>query len=75
MNLGIPTLAGRGGLSAFETKVADLVAQGFSNHDVGEYLKIPEQTVKNHLVRVYRKLGTANRVALVHYAMGGASGS
>jgi DNA-binding NarL/FixJ family response regulator len=52
-------------LTARELAVARLVAQGLTNLDVGEMLGISEQTAKNHLWSVYRKLGVENRVQLV----------
>ena len=40
------------------------VAKGASNKDIAWELKMGEQTVKNHLRRVFRKLHVANRVEL-----------
>lgn len=51
-------------LTAREIEVSCLIANGFSNRQIGEQLKISEQTVKNHIHAVYRKLGVSNRVEL-----------
>ena len=47
-----------------ENEVAQLVAIGLSNHEIGSALNISEQTVKNHLQSVFRKLALENRVEL-----------
>ena len=41
--------------------------RGGTNRDVAARLGISEQTVKNNLSRVFRKLGVRNRVELVMY--------
>ncbi len=52
------------GLTTREAQVAKLVADGYSNQEIGNRLQISEQTVKNHLQSVFRKLALANRVEL-----------
>jgi two-component system, NarL family, nitrate/nitrite response regulator NarL len=44
-----------------ETEVLRLVARGLSNKEVARALSIQLPTVKNHLQRVFRKLGTRRR--------------
>lgn len=51
-------------LSPRELEVAELVAQGLSNAEVGARLFCTEATVKTHLTRVFAKIGEANRVRL-----------
>lgn len=51
-------------LTAREIEVSRLIATGFSNKQIGERLKISEQTVKNHTHAIYRKLTVNNRVQL-----------
>jgi len=53
------------GLSARETEVAALAADGFSVVAIAHRLGIAESTVSSHLKRVYRKLGVCSRVELV----------
>ncbi len=62
--------AGRGPvLSERETEVVRLLAQGHSNRAIAGALFLAEATVKTHLVRIYRKLGTENRVGTVSEAV------
>jgi DNA-binding NarL/FixJ family response regulator len=56
-------------LSAREAEVLRLVAQGLTNADIGKSLFISEATVKTHLLRVFNKLGVADRTAAVTTAM------
>jgi DNA-binding CsgD family transcriptional regulator len=51
-------------LTAREKQIALLVAQGLSNPQISARLRIAEQTVKNHLRGVFRKLAVKNRVQL-----------
>lgn len=46
-----------------QREVLALVAAGRSNREIGAALGITEATVKCHLVRIYARLGSANRVA------------
>jgi two-component system, NarL family, nitrate/nitrite response regulator NarL len=52
-------------LTARELGVLGLVADGCSNRAVGEHLGLSALTVKSHLARISRKLGTGDRAALV----------
>ncbi len=56
-------------LSGREVEVLGLVAQGKSNKDIAGELWISEATVKSHLLRVYNKLGAADRASAVVAAM------
>jgi DNA-binding NarL/FixJ family response regulator len=51
-------------LSPREGQVARLVASGRSNRQIAEQLLISEQTVKNHIQSIFRKLAIGNRVEL-----------
>ncbi|MDX3641259.1 response regulator transcription factor [Streptomyces sp. MB09-02B] len=55
-------------LSNREIEVVRLLALGHSNRSIAARLFLTEATVKTHLVRVYRKLGTENRAATVSEA-------
>jgi len=58
-------------LSAREIEVLQLVAEGQSNKDVGVALNLSALTVKSHLARIARKLGTGDRAEMVAMAMRG----
>jgi len=51
-------------LSAREWQVADAVARGLSNRQIGAELGISAETVKRHLATIYSKLALPGRVAL-----------
>ncbi len=46
-----------------------LLADGLSNRDLAKTLKLSEHTVKNHLFRIFDKLGVSNRMEAVLYAI------
>ncbi len=52
-------------LSVREIEVLDCVAQGLSNKEIADELFITEQTVKNHMTSVLRKLDVNDRVQAV----------
>ncbi|RKS77650.1 DNA-binding NarL/FixJ family response regulator [Motilibacter peucedani] len=56
-------------LSAREIEVLALVADGRSNKEVGEALGLSALTVKSHLARIARKLGTGDRAEMVVVAL------
>ncbi|MEU6254535.1 response regulator transcription factor [Streptomyces sp. NPDC047043] len=56
-------------LSDREIEVVGLLAQGHSNRAIASALFLTEATVKTHLVRIYRKLGTENRAGTVSEAV------
>jgi DNA-binding NarL/FixJ family response regulator len=66
--LRVVNLDGDGLLSAREEDVVRLVAGGLSNRDIAHELALSEHTVKNHLFRIFDKLGVSSRVELVLYA-------
>ena len=51
-------------LSECERRVADLVARGHSNKEIGERLYMSHRTVASHLYRIFPKLGLRSRVEL-----------
>ena len=53
-------------LTASETRIAALVAEGRSNREVAAALFLTEHTVETALTRIYRKLGVRSRSALAH---------
>lgn len=66
---GAARLAGADGLSAREIEVLQLVSDGRSNKEIGEVLGLSALTVKSHLARIARKLGTGDRAEMVVVAM------
>jgi DNA-binding CsgD family transcriptional regulator len=50
-------------LSSREDEVMQWLSEGKSNEEIGIILSISPHTVKNHLDRIYRKIGVANRHA------------
>ncbi len=56
--------SGLAGLSEREREIAELVAQGRSNKEVGVTLYLSAKTVENHLSRIYSKLELKSRVEL-----------
>jgi DNA-binding NarL/FixJ family response regulator len=66
---GLPVTPESMPLSVREVEVLDCVAQGLSNREIAEALFITEQTVKNHMTSVLRKLEVSDRVQAVLYAI------
>ncbi|TDD65897.1 response regulator transcription factor [Actinomadura darangshiensis] len=53
------------GLSAREAEVMDLIATGRSNGEIARQLFLSEKTVKNHVNRIYAKLGVGSRATAI----------
>jgi DNA-binding NarL/FixJ family response regulator len=66
---GGPVEAGISELSGREVEVLRLVADGQSNKQIGDDLGLSALTVKSHLARIARKLGTGDRAEMVALAM------
>jgi DNA-binding NarL/FixJ family response regulator len=62
-------LTGAEALSGREVEVLQLVSDGRSNKEIGEALGLSALTVKSHLARIARKLGTGDRAEMVVVAM------
>jgi DNA-binding NarL/FixJ family response regulator len=56
-------------LSPREVEILDNIAQGMTNKQVAYQLSISEQTVKNHMSSILRKLAVNDRTQAVVYAM------
>jgi DNA-binding NarL/FixJ family response regulator len=56
-------------LTRREQEIVPLVAQGLTNKEISSNLKLSEHTIKNHLFRIYEKLGISSRVELILYAV------
>jgi DNA-binding NarL/FixJ family response regulator len=53
------------GLSRREQQLVGLIQQGLTNKEMANRLNLSEQTVKNHVHRMLRKVGAADRLAIV----------
>lgn len=56
-------------LSGREVEVLRLVAEGQSNKAIGVSMGLSALTVKSHLARIARKLGTGDRAGMVAVAL------
>jgi DNA-binding NarL/FixJ family response regulator len=57
-------------LTPREDEIVCLVAEGLKNREIAETLKLSEHTVKNHIFRIFEKLGISNRAELILYLVG-----
>jgi two-component system, NarL family, response regulator DevR len=53
------------GLSKREQQLVGLIGQGLTNKEIASQLNLSEQTVRNHVHRMLRKVGTSDRLAVV----------
>jgi len=61
-------------LTQRETEILALMAKGFRNKEIANHLFISENTIKTHLLTIYRKLGVSGRMAAaLHYYQGSSS--
>jgi ATP/maltotriose-dependent transcriptional regulator MalT len=71
---GVPGLDGEEvpdlGLSARESEIMSLIAGGRTNGEIAAHLFLAEKTVKNHVRRIYSKLGVASRSAAIAHWLG-----
>ncbi len=57
-------------LTQRELQVVTLVAEGLSNREISQQLRLSEHTVKNYMFRIFDKLGLSSRAELMLYAIG-----
>lgn len=55
------------GLSPSEMRVASLVAEGRTNHEIAAALFLGERTIASHLTHIYAKLGIRSRTELARH--------
>jgi DNA-binding NarL/FixJ family response regulator len=53
------------GLTRREQQLVQMIDRGLTNKEIAAHLNLSEQTVKNHIHRMLRKLGASNRLAAV----------
>jgi DNA-binding NarL/FixJ family response regulator len=56
-------------LTPREIEILDCVARGYSNKEIAQALNISDQTVKNHITSILRKLAVNDRTQAVIYAL------
>jgi DNA-binding NarL/FixJ family response regulator len=56
-------------LSAREVEMLEYIARGNSNKEIAKALKISDQTVKNHITSILKKLSVNDRTAAVVHAL------
>lgn len=52
-------------LSKREADVVSCVAEGLTNREIGERLGLSQHTIKNHMCRIFDKLGVSSRIELL----------
>jgi pimeloyl-ACP methyl ester carboxylesterase len=57
-------------LSPRERDILDRIAQGHTNLEIGRQLFISEKTVRNHVTRIFEKLGVHSRAQAIVLALG-----
>ncbi len=62
--------AGLSLLSVREQQVVRYLCDGLSNRDIARTLGLSEHTIKNHLLRIYAKLGVDSRVEVMFSLLG-----
>ena len=55
-------------LSPREREILTLIAEGLANAEIGERLAISEKTVRNHISKVFDKLGVWTRAQAIVFA-------
>lgn len=57
-------------LSRQELRILAFVAKAMSNREIAKRIHISQKTVKNHLTRIFRKIGVASRQQAAAYFLG-----
>jgi DNA-binding NarL/FixJ family response regulator len=65
--------SGPASLTSREREVMNLISQGLTNQQIAERFVLSEKTVKNHVNRIYGKLGATNRAHATALWLGTAS--
>jgi DNA-binding NarL/FixJ family response regulator len=65
----IPEPTAQPDLSARELDVLELLAEGYDNTDIAARLYLSPSTVKNHVSKLFEKLGVDNRVQAATFAL------
>ncbi len=65
-----PVVLARYGLSSREAEIVALVVRGLGNAEIARELFIEPKTVKNHINRIFAKLGVATRAQAIALCLG-----
>jgi two-component system nitrate/nitrite response regulator NarL len=57
------------GLTTQELEIVSAVVEGYSNREIAGHFKISEDTVKEHITRIYDKVGVSTRLELALFAV------
>jgi DNA-binding NarL/FixJ family response regulator len=63
------------GLTRRELQLVEMIAQGLTNKEIAARLNLSENTIKNHVHRMLRKLGARDRLGVVEACLGQQSAS
>jgi DNA-binding NarL/FixJ family response regulator len=53
------------GLTRREQQLVEMIGRGLTNKEIAQQLNVAEQTIKNHVHRMLRKVGASDRLAVV----------
>lgn len=53
------------GLTRRQQQIVPLIAQGLTNKEIASHLSVSEQTVKNHIHGIMRRVGAADRLQVI----------
>ena len=67
--LQLRDVKGKSLLTKREEEIVRMLAEGLPNLEIAGALHLSPHTVKNHLFRIYEKLGISNRAELILYAL------
>ncbi len=56
-------------LTRREDEICSLIAEGLKNREIAQVLNRSEHTVKNHLFRIFERLGISSRTELILYVL------
>jgi DNA-binding NarL/FixJ family response regulator len=71
---GTGPASGQHGLSARELEIMDVISRGLTNTQIARTMFLSEKTVKNHINRIFGKLGVTNRAQAIAVWLGTADG-
>ena len=57
--------SGHPALTRREQQLIPLIGQGLSNKEIANHLSLSEQTIKNHIHRILRKVGVSDRLSVL----------
>ena len=66
--ISLERLGGRGGLTLRQQQLLRLVAKGLTNKEIAAQLYLSEFTVRNHLIRIRKRLDARSRAEAVYVA-------